>query len=69
MMNKKGRVTGIILMLILGITLLYSAFQPPEFVIFWNGNGWRIGSGGIGVFFILVGIMNIFHKKIGNNLN
>ena len=62
-MNKRGRVIGIVLMLILGITLLYFAFQPPKFIIFWNGNGWRIGSGLIGMFFILVGIMNIFHKE------
>ncbi|CVI66985.1 hypothetical protein NDGK_00732 [Clostridiales bacterium CHKCI001] len=62
-MNKTGRIIGIVLMLILGITLLYFAFQPPHFLIFMHGNTWRIGSGLIGVFFILAGVMNIFHKE------
>ena len=62
-MNKKGQAIGIALMLILGITLVWFTFQPPKFLVFWNGNGWRIGSGLMGAFFILAGVMNIFHKK------
>lgn len=63
MMNKKGRVIGIVLMLILGVIFLCLAFHPLKFLIFWNGNGWRIGSGLVGAFLILAGVMNIFHKE------
>ena len=62
-MNKKGRVVGIVLMLALGVILLYFAFQPPKYMIFLSGNGWRIASGVIGIFSILAGIMNIFYKE------
>lgn len=62
-MNKKGRMIGIALMLILGVILICFAFKPPKFMIFWNGNVWRIGSGVIGAFFLLAGVMNIFHRE------
>ncbi len=62
-MNKKGRVRGIVVLLIFGVILLYFAFQPPKYMIFWSGNGWRIASGIIGIFSILAGIINIFYKE------
>lgn len=62
-MNQKGKIIGIVLMLIIGIALLYFAFYPPRFLIFLHGNAGGIGSGLIGGFFILAGIMNAFHKE------
>lgn len=62
-MNTIGRIIGIVLMLILGIALLYFAFQPPHFLIWLHGNAGRIGSGLIGAFFVLAAIMNAFHSK------
>ena len=67
-MNKKGRVVGIVLMLAWGVIILYFAFQPPKDMIFWSGNGCRIASGGLGIFSILAGIMNIFYKE-NRNIN
>ncbi len=67
-MNKKGRVVGIVLMLAWDVIILYFAFQPPKYMIFWSGNGCRIASEGIGIFSILAGIMNIFYKE-NRNIN
>ena len=50
MMNRTGRIIGIILMLVLGIVLLYLAFQPSKLFLFFQGFGERIGCGIIGAF-------------------
>ncbi len=62
-MNKAGKILGIILMLLLGILLLSFAFQPPKIFTFLNGYGNRIGCGLVGVFLLLAGVMNIFHRE------
>ena len=49
-------------MLILGGLLIYLAFDPPEFLIFRQGIGTRIGSGLVGAFLVLAGIMNFFRR-------
>lgn len=62
-MNKIGKILGIILMLLLGIVLLYFAFQPPKVFTFLHGYGDRIVCGLLGAFLILAGVMNIFYKE------
>lgn len=62
-MNKMGRILSVILMLILGIGLLYFAFQPPKSFVLLHGHVERIGCGLIGVFFVLVSVMNVFYKE------
>ena len=57
-MNRTGRIIGIVLMLILGVVLLYLAFQPPTFFLLLHGFVECIGCGIIGAFFILAGVMN-----------
>ena len=63
MMNRTGRIIGIVLMLVLGVVLLYLAFQPSKLFLFLHGFGERIGCGIIGAFLILAGILNLFHRK------
>lgn len=63
MMNRTGRIIGIVLMLALGVVLLYLAFQSSKLFLFLNGLGEQIGCGIIGVFLILAGVMNLFHRK------
>ena len=62
-MNRTGRIIGIVLMLVLGVLLLYLAFQPSKLFLFLYGFGERIGCGIIGAFLILAGVMNLFHRK------
>ena len=57
-MKRIGKLLGIVLMLLLGGLLVYLAFDPPEFLIFRQG----IGSGLVGAFLILAGIMNFFRR-------
>ena len=63
MMNRTGRIIGIVLMLALGVVLLYLAFQSSKLFLFLNGLEERIGCGIIGAFLILAGVMNLFHRK------
>ena len=63
MINRTGRIIGIVLMLVLGVVLLYFAFQPSKIFLFLHGFGERIGCGIIGAFLILAAVMNIFHKE------
>lgn len=63
MMNRTGRIIGIVLMLVLGVVLLYLAFQPSKLFLFLHGCGERIGCGIIGAFLILTGVLNLFHRK------
>ena len=63
MMNRTGRIIGIVLMLALGVVLLYLAFQSSKLFLFLNGLGERIGCGIIGAFLILAGVLNLFHRK------
>ena len=60
MMNRTGRIIGIVLMLALGVVLLYLAFQSSKLFLFLNGLGEQIGCG---AFLILAGVMNLFHRK------
>lgn len=62
-MNRTGRIIGIVIMLVLGVVLLYFAFQPPNIFLLLHGFGERIGCGIIGTFFILAGVINIFRRK------
>ena len=62
-LKKKGEISGIILLLIMGIALIACSVKPPQFLVFLNGNSWRIGSAIIGIFFITAGVLNIFHRK------
>ena len=61
-MKRIGKLLGIVLMLLLGGLLIYLAFDPPEFLIFRQGVGTRIGSGLVGAFLVLAGIMNVFRR-------
>lgn len=61
-MKHMGELLGIVLMLILGGLLIYLAFDPPEFLIFRQGIGTRIGSGLVGAFLVLAAIMNFFRR-------
>ena len=63
MMNRTGRIIGIVLMLALGVVLLYLAFQSSKLFLFLNGLGEQIGCGIIVAFLILAGVMNLFHRK------
>ena len=62
-LKKKGEILGIILLLIMGIALIAFSVKPPQFLVFLNGNSWRIGSAIIGIFFITAGVLNIFRQK------
>ena len=61
-MKRIGKLLGIVLMLLLGGLLIYLAFDPPEFLIFRQGIGTRIGSGLVGAFLILSGIVNFLRR-------
>lgn len=61
-MKHMGELLGIVLMLVLGGLLIYLAYDPPEFLIFRQGIGTRIGSGLVGAFLVLAGIMNFFRR-------
>lgn len=53
----------IILFLIMGLALIVCSVNPPRILVFLNGNAWRIGSAIIGVFFLVAGLSNMFHRK------
>lgn len=61
-MKHMGELLGIVLMLVLDGLLIYLAYDPPEFLIFRQGIGTRIGSGLVGAFLVLAGIMNFFRR-------
>lgn len=61
-MKHMGELLGIVLMLVLGGLLIYLAYDPPEFLIFRQGTGTRIGSRLVGAFLVLAGIMNFFRR-------
>lgn len=62
-MGKKSDVKGGILLIIAGVIALILVIKPPRFITFFNGFGWKISVFLIGVFMVVVGVLNIFHKE------
>ena len=62
-MKSKGEILGIVLLLSIGALLLGCTIRPPHFLVALCGHAWRIGSGIVGVFFLLAGILKLFHSR------
>lgn len=56
------RKSGIFL-IVIGIIALILAIRTPRFITFLDGFGWKISVFLVGVFMVVVGVLNIFHKK------
>ena len=61
-MKSKGEILGIALLLSIGALLLGCTIRPPHSLVALCGHAWRIG-GIVGVFFLLAGILNLFHRR------
>lgn len=62
-MGRKSDVKGGILLIIVGVIALILAIKTPRFITLFDGFGWKISVFFIGVFIVVVGVLNIFHKE------
>lgn len=62
-MKSKGEILGIVLLLSIGALLLGCTIRPTHFLVVLYGHAWRIGSGIVGIFCLLAGILNLFHNQ------
>lgn len=62
-MGRKSDVKGGILSIIVGGIALILAIKTPKLIPFFDGFGWKISVFFIGVFMVVVGVLNIYHKE------
>ncbi len=62
-MGRKSDAKGGIFLIIVGVIALILAIKTPRIITFFDGVGWKVSVFLIGVFMVVVGVLNIFHKE------